>query len=115
RARRPELRVVVVSGDPERTTAEHGVESVQRDDLAAVDAAVRASDLVLLGGGGILEDYWEVPLERIFTGRTGGLPAYVGVPVLAALYGKPCMLYAVGVGPLRTEAGRRMAAGATPT
>lgn len=112
RRRRPELQIVVASGDPARTSAEHGVESVQRDDLAAVDAAVRASDLVLLGGGGILEDYWEVPLERIFTARTGGLPAYVGVPVLAALYGKRCMLYAVGVGPLRTEAGRAMAAGA---
>lgn len=112
RARRPELRIVVVSGDPSRTATEHGVEAVHRDDLAQFDAAVRTSDLVLLGGGGILEDYWEVPLERIFTARTGGLPAYVGVPVLAALHGKPCMLYAVGVGPLRTESGRQMAAGA---
>jgi polysaccharide pyruvyl transferase CsaB len=108
RALRPDARFVVASGAPQRTTAEHAVDAVWRDDVAALTAAVRASDLVLLGGGGLFQDYWHVPTEQVLAPRSGGLPAYVSLPVLAALCGKPCMLYAVGVGPLTTAEGGRL-------
>jgi polysaccharide pyruvyl transferase CsaB len=105
---RPDLDAVVASGSPAATAAEHGVRAVPRDDLPAVIAAVRASDLVLLGGGGLFEDYWEVPLERIFTPRSGGLPFYAGFALLAAWLGRPAMVYAAGVGPLTSAEGRRL-------
>jgi polysaccharide pyruvyl transferase CsaB len=105
---RPDLDAVVASGNPAATAADHGVRSVARDDLPVVIAAMRASDLVLLGGGGLFEDYWEVPLERIFTPRSGGLPFYAGFALLAAWLGRPAMVYAAGVGPLTSEAGRRL-------
>ncbi|HEX9944153.1 MAG TPA: polysaccharide pyruvyl transferase CsaB [Thermoanaerobaculia bacterium] len=108
RGLRPDLEVVVASGDPAGTERDHGVRAVHRDDLPAVAAAVRESGLVVLGGGGLFQDYWEVPLESVFTPRSGGLPFYAGFGLLAALLGRPAMLYAVGVGPLRTEAGRRL-------
>jgi polysaccharide pyruvyl transferase CsaB len=108
RARRPDLEITVGSGDPEETRALHGVRAVQRDDLQAVTAAVRESGLVILGGGGLLQDYWQVPSENFLTVRQGGLLTYLSFPVLAALLGRPAMLYAVGVGPLATEEGREL-------
>jgi len=108
RALRPDLDFVVASGDPAGTAKDHGVRAVHRDDLPAVAAAVRESGLVLLGGGGLFEDYWDVPLENVFTPRSGGLPFYAGFALLARLLETPAMVYAVGAGPLRTEEGRRL-------
>ncbi|MFL6195927.1 MAG: polysaccharide pyruvyl transferase CsaB [Thermoanaerobaculia bacterium] len=111
RARRPGAEFIIASGDPAATEAEHGVGAVHRDDLPAVVEVMRGSDLVVLGGGGLLQDYWDVPTENVLTPRSGGLPFYAGFPILAALLGKPAMVYAVGVGPLATEEGRRLARG----
>jgi polysaccharide pyruvyl transferase CsaB len=108
RALRPGLDLVVASGDPAATAARHGVRAVPRDDLPAVIAAIRDSDLVVLGGGGLFQDYWQVPAESFLTARQGGLLTYAAFPVLAALLGRPSMLYAVGVGPLATEEGRAL-------
>ncbi|MEA2604217.1 MAG: hypothetical protein QOF89_5209 [Acidobacteriota bacterium] len=103
-----DLDLIVASGDPAATAAMHGVRAVDRDDLPAVAAAVRGSDLVILGGGGLFQDYWDVPLDAVFTLRSGGLPFYAGFSLLAAWLGRPALLCAVGVGPLRTETGRRL-------
>lgn len=108
RARRPGLQVTVASGDPERTRAEHGVGAVAATDLQALAGAVRESDLVIVGGGGLFQDYWDVPAETFLTARQGGIYSYLVYPVLAALLGRPCMVYAVGVGPLDTEEGKRL-------
>ncbi|HEY4588746.1 MAG TPA: polysaccharide pyruvyl transferase family protein [Thermoanaerobaculia bacterium] len=108
RALRPDLAVTVASGDPARTTAEHGVRALAAGDLPALIAAVAASDLVILGGGGLFQDYWPVPEETFLTERQGGLLAYLAYPALAALLGRPAMIYAAGVGPLSTEEGRRL-------
>ena len=107
RALRPDLEFLVASGDPAGTQADHGVQAIPRDDLQAVLTAVRESDLVILGGGGLFQDYWESVTEDLLTPRQGGLAAYLSFPVLAALLGKPAMIYAAGVGPLRTPEGRR--------
>lgn len=108
RALRPDLTVTVASGDPARTTAEHGVRAVASGDLPALIAAVAGSDLVILGGGGLFQDYWRVPEETFLTSRQGGLLAYLAYPALAALLGRPAVIYAAGVGPLATEDGRRL-------
>ncbi|HEV2852132.1 MAG TPA: polysaccharide pyruvyl transferase family protein [Thermoanaerobaculia bacterium] len=108
RALRPDLELTVASGDPERTRAEHGIDAVPAGDLSALTAAVRETDLVLVGGGGLFQDYWDVPAETFLTARQGGLYSYLVYPVLAALLGRPALIYAVGVGPLETEEGRRL-------
>ncbi|MFL6237661.1 MAG: polysaccharide pyruvyl transferase family protein, partial [Thermoanaerobaculia bacterium] len=104
----PDLEFTVASGDPARTMAEHGVRAVAAGSLPELIAAVAESDLVILGGGGLFHDYWPVPAETLLTTRQGGLPAYLAYPVLAALLGRPAVIYAVGVGPLATEEGRRL-------
>lgn len=108
RALRPGLGITVASGDPERTRTEHGVQAVEATDLPALAGAVRESGLVIVGGGGLFQDYWDVPAETFLTARQGGIYSYLVYPVLAALLGRPSMIYAVGVGPLVTEEGRRL-------
>lgn len=109
RAARPDLAVTVVSGDPARTLAEHGplAGAVADRDIPALVEAVRSCDLVVVGGGGLFQSYWEVDPEVLLTARHGGLPSYLGYPVLAAWLGKPVVICAVGVGPLPNESGRQ--------
>jgi polysaccharide pyruvyl transferase CsaB len=107
----PDRSFTVASGNPARTLSEHaghGVAAVADRDIPALVEAVRASDLVILGGGGLFQDYWEVDPEVFLTPRHGGIYSYLLFPVLAALLGRPAVIYAVGVGPLRTAEGRRL-------
>ncbi len=106
RALRPGLGAVVVSGDEEGTARQYDVEGVHWSDIAGLEAAVRQSDLVLVGGGGLFQDYWGLDPETYLTSRHDSVSFYGGLPLLAHWAGRPCMLYAVGVGPLSTPTGR---------
>jgi polysaccharide pyruvyl transferase CsaB len=108
RALRPDLEFVVVSADPAATAARHRVRGVSEADIPAILDAAQQSDLVLLGGGGVFHDYWGCPPDSILTRRHAGIPFYAGFPLLAVLTGRPCMIYAAGVGPLHSEEGRRL-------
>lgn len=108
RAIRLELDFVVVSARPEETAAQHSVESILWIDLPAILEAVRACDLVILGGGGLFADYWGTYPETLLTSRHGNNSFYGGFPLLAKLNDKPCMIYSVGVGPLRSEEGQAL-------
>jgi polysaccharide pyruvyl transferase CsaB len=63
---------------------------LDRHDAAAMRAAIRTCDYVMLGGGGLIQDVtsWRSSLY------------YLGVPVLAALQKKRTLSYAQGVGPV---------------
>ena len=62
---------------------------------------------MLLGGGGIFHDYWGFDPDAVLTSYHSGIGFYSSFPVLATLLNKPLMLYAVGVGPLESELGKR--------
>jgi polysaccharide pyruvyl transferase CsaB len=113
-----EIQITVVSGDPASTRAGHSIQSVLWSDTQAIAEAVWAADLVIAGGGGLFHDYGGFIPGDLFKEGNFGLGFHVTAPVLAALFRRPLMLYAVGVGPLFSEHGRRftravaMAAGA---
>jgi polysaccharide pyruvyl transferase CsaB len=106
RALMPELEVCVVSGDPLETRASHGVSAVTFTDLAGIRDAAERADLLILGGGGLFQDHWPFEPATILTPHHLGIAFYAGVPVLATLLDKPLMIYAVGVGPLFSDAAR---------
>lgn len=106
RALRPALAFTVVSATPAATAAAHGVESVEWTDVAAIAAAVRAADLVLVGGGGLFHDHAPFDPAALLTPAHTGIGFYTGPLALAAAAGKPAMLYAVGAGPLFSETAR---------
>ena len=94
----PGLEITVLSNNPSATSREYGVEAVNRWNTRQVADALLRSELLLSGGGSLLQDV------------TGGksLFYYLGVIWLARLLRRPVMYYAQGIGPVNTPAGRRL-------
>lgn len=90
---RPDLRFQVLSGNPADTMRRHGVEAIPRLRFAG---AVANADLVLSGGGGLLQDATSVR----------SLAYYLAVLAWARACGKPAAVYGNSAGPIRTRTGR---------
>ena len=103
---RKNLDFIVVSSNPKLTEVEHGVRSVDWKNINGLLDATRESDLVILGGGGIFQDYWGLPKDTHLTQFHWGITYYSSIGFLAHLYKKPFMIYSVGVGPLFSEDGK---------
>ncbi len=101
----PDLLPFVVSDDPGSTSNRYAVESIGKNDKPALWKAVRDCQMIVLGGGGLLQDYWNVDLSSLFS--EGTTFSYYAYAALASLFDKHLLLYAVGVGPLLSETGRR--------
>jgi polysaccharide pyruvyl transferase CsaB len=108
RRRRPDACLVVVSGDPDDTRRRHGVDAVGWLDLPSIADAVKRSDLVVVGGGGLFQDYWGVDPGTLLTSRHWGVSFYAGPPILASLSRKPFVLHGLGFGPLSSPEARRI-------
>jgi polysaccharide pyruvyl transferase CsaB len=89
RASAPTAEVTVLSADPDATTRDHAVAALPRG-IGSVRRAVREADLLISGGGGLLQDAtsWRSPLY------------YLAVIELARRAGVPVALLAQGIGPL---------------
>ncbi|WP_041285020.1 polysaccharide pyruvyl transferase CsaB [Desulfoscipio gibsoniae] len=94
----PELEVTVLSNEPRNTARDYGVHAVDRWNMREVAGAVRRADLLISGGGSLLQDV---------TGLQS-LMYYLGVIWLARFFRRPVMYYAQGIGPVTTKAGRRL-------
>ncbi|NPV73183.1 MAG: polysaccharide pyruvyl transferase CsaB [Pelotomaculum sp.] len=94
----PGLEVTVLSKNPDYTAREFGVRSVPRDNPLQVLKALRSADLLISGGGGLLQDVTG-PKSIIY---------YLGIVAAARLLGRPVFFYAQGIGPVNTAAGRAL-------
>jgi polysaccharide pyruvyl transferase CsaB len=90
RARRPGDRIAVLSADPPQTASTYGVEAVPRMNPHAVGEAIRASDLVVSGGGGLLQSATSLR----------SLLYYTGIIREAKRAGRAAAIFAQGIGPL---------------
>jgi polysaccharide pyruvyl transferase CsaB len=95
---RPGPGITVLSADPSSTARACGVEAVNRWRPGEVAKALRGCDLLISGGGSLLQDV---------TGFKS-LAYYLGVINMALVLGRPVMFYAQGIGPVRSAAGRRL-------
>lgn len=113
RSERPNADVTVLSGDPSYTSDVHHVHSLSRAlhrDVIPRARALRSSDLLIVGGGGLLQDVSGRQGARGTLGRTLSLAAW------AQRAGVPVMYWGIGVGPLSpsaTDAVRRALGRAT--
>ncbi|MCI9443445.1 MAG: polysaccharide pyruvyl transferase CsaB [Oscillospiraceae bacterium] len=92
-----DIGVTVLSNAPALTWKQYGMDAVPRFRMGRVFAALRRCDALLSGGGSLLQD----------TTSTRSLVYYLSVIRCAQWLGKPVMLYANGIGPVRRPANRR--------
>ncbi|CQR70404.1 colanic acid biosynthesis protein [Sporomusa ovata DSM 2662] len=87
----PNIKITVISGNPEDTRHRHGVAAVYRLNYPEIAKVLAQSQLLISGGGSLLQD---VTSDR-------SLYYYLSIMMLAKKLGKPVMLYAQGIGPVR--------------
>jgi polysaccharide pyruvyl transferase CsaB len=94
----PGVRFTAISGTASQTRQLHGIEAVSRSDLSAIWRALGRADLLMFGGGSLLQD----------VSSSRSLIYYLGLVILAKLRGKPVMFYAQGIGPITRPLGRAL-------
>jgi len=85
-------KIVVLSQNPEKTRSVFGVSSVDRWSLSALHPVFSKAKLFISGGGGLYQD----------TTSVKSVVYYAGLAMLARLCGAPMVIYAQGIGPLRS-------------
>lgn len=96
-----DAHLTVLSANPSLTVIEHpGVEAANRHSLFEVFRVIRRSDLVISGGGSLLQDVTSML----------SLHYYLGILRLARLLRRKTMVYAQGVGPLIRQSSRKAVA-----
>ena len=94
------LAIEALSIDPKKTQVMHGIEARHRMKLGSVVSAIADCDLLLSGGGSLLQD----------TTSPHSIFYYLGIVRLAQLMGKRTMFIAQGIGPLNLARSRRLTA-----
>ncbi|EGO62313.1 polysaccharide pyruvyl transferase CsaB [Acetonema longum] len=94
----PAVAVTVISGHPADTEDRHKVKAIYRLDMIEIVRAISRSDLLISGGGSLLQD---VTSDR-------SLYYYLSIILLAKTLGKRVMLYGQGIGPLAGDLARRV-------
>jgi polysaccharide pyruvyl transferase CsaB len=90
------VSLIALSQHPEQTTRLHGLRSVDRMNLGAVRRTLRECELLLSGGGSLLQD----------TTSLRSLLYYLWIAQMAFRQGVPVMFYAQGIGPLHRSLSR---------
>lgn len=86
----PDVDITVISSNPLETTRHHGVGAVGFTDFSAIFRELRASSLLISGGGSLLQNVTSVR----------SLYYYLGIIAMARILRTPVMLYAQGIGPV---------------
>lgn len=90
RSRRAADTLTVLSANPVQTSSTFGVAAVPRMSAGAVSEAIRAADLVISGGGGLLQNATSLR----------SLLYYTGIIREAKRAGRKAAIFAQGIGPL---------------
>lgn len=91
-----DIRIVVLSKNPRDTSANYGVDSIDRFNLFRVIGTMRKTRLFLNGGGTLITDITS----------TRSLMYYLATIYLSKFLGLKVMLYANGIGPVRRAVNR---------
>lgn len=100
RSRLENIDITVLSQNPESTQHRHGVRAVNRKSMASILKAVRQCDLLISGGGSLLQD---VTSKR-------SILYYLMIMWTAMLMGKKVFIYSQGIGPINSKLNRSLTA-----
>ncbi len=98
RAMADDVNITALSNKPEFTKTEYGINSVQRFRIFSVLSAIRQCDIMLSGGGTLLQNGTS----------TRSLLYYLAIIRTAKFFGKKVMLYANGIGPVTGKLNRKL-------
>lgn len=93
-----DIEITALSAAPEKTLDMHGIRAVTRTNPLAVLKEIAKADLVISGGGGLLQD--------VTSSRS--VPYYLLIVYLAKKLNKKVMFYANGVGPINRNINKRL-------
>ncbi|MCT4598522.1 MAG: polysaccharide pyruvyl transferase CsaB [Vallitalea sp.] len=91
-----EANITALSNNPTLTSKTNNINSVYRFNWREVIKAIKSADIIISGGGSLLQD----------TTSTRSLLYYLGIIKIAKLYKKKVMLYANGIGPIYKKINR---------
>ncbi len=90
------IKIIALSNQPQETAKKHGIEAIGRYDILALVKNLLSADLLISGGGGLLQDV---------TGKFS-VAYYLSLIVLAKILGCKTFFAAQGVGPIKTKFNR---------
>lgn len=93
----PDVHITVITGNCRMTREHHNVHAVHRMNFLSIAAAIRRCDILISGGGSLL--------QNVTSSRS--LYYYLGIMRIALFFHKPVMLYAQGIGPVLGAKERR--------
>jgi polysaccharide pyruvyl transferase CsaB len=99
-ARLGEIDVTVLSKNPASTAEKYGVKSVDRKSVKAIIASIKKCDLLISGGGSLLQD---VTSKR-------SIIYYLMIINIALFMRKKVLIYSQGIGPIISKFNRRLTA-----
>lgn len=85
-------KIVVLSRNPEKTSSVFAVKSIDRWSLPAVQSVFQQARLFISGGGGLYQDVSSIK----------SVAYYAGLAFLARINRVPTLVYAQGIGPLKS-------------
>lgn len=94
------IEITVLSNNPEQTAKLYNVKAVNRWKVGHIFNAIKNSDLLLSGGGSLLQDV---------TSKNGIL-YYLGVIFFVKILKKPVLVYSQGIGPINLNRNRKLTA-----
>lgn len=92
------LEFSVLSNKPDKTNRMFGVSSYNRWNLLEVMRQIKKHDLLVMGGGSLLQD--ATSPRSVFY--------YLGIVMFAKVLRKPVVFYAQGIGPINKSISRRL-------
>lgn len=95
-----DIEITVLSRDPVSTAEKYGIKSVNRKSIKSIISAVRKSDLLISGGGSLLQDV---------TSKKSIL-YYLIIMWMAQLFRKKIFIYSQGIGPINSNLNRSLTA-----
>jgi len=97
---RPDVRITVLSANPDKTRKAYDVDAANRWSPVAIAREIISCQLLISGGGSLIQDVTSV--------RSPGY--YLGIIRMALFFRKKVMIYSQGVGPLNNRKNRMSAA-----
>ena len=98
----PDCSLTVLSHNPASTREKYGVEAVDRMSPMAILRAVKKCDMLISGGGSLLQDVTS----------SKSLHYYLSIIRCAEFFHKKVFIYSQGIGPIDRPGNRRAAAAA---